>query len=158
MKPYARLICLSQLQISLIFIGIQILWVKMDARRILQIPSNTLELCVKVTRRHYSFTDSSFSFALSKLQSKFRTVPVNNIGDRLLWFQIEVCEIVFFPPLPPRPHWMKYCSESVLRRTDQGAIWSYIHPYTGKYSSIWLYTGPSRHLVSPAQDWPGSYI
>ena len=36
----------------------------MDARRILQIPSNTLELCVKVTRRHYSFTDSSFSFSL----------------------------------------------------------------------------------------------
>ena len=36
----------------------------MDARRILQIPSNTLELCIKVTRRHYSFTDSSFSFVL----------------------------------------------------------------------------------------------
>ena len=33
-----------------------------------------------------------------------------------------------------------------------GAIYSYIHPNTGKYSSIWLYTGPSRHLVSPAQD------
>ena len=41
---------------------------------------------------------------------------------------------------------------SILRRTDQGAIYGYIHPYTGKYSFIWLYTGPSRHLVSPAQD------
>ena len=25
---------------------------------------------------------------------------------------------------------------SVLRRTDQGAIYGYINPYTGKYSSI----------------------
>ena len=55
---------LSHLQNSLFFIVIQILWVKMDARRILQIPSNTLELCIKVTRRHNSFTNHSFTFSL----------------------------------------------------------------------------------------------
>ena len=84
------------------------------------------------------------SIYYTKLQSKFRTVPVNKTDERLFWFQIEVCEIVFFPsPLPPRPHWMKYCSESVLRRTDQGAIYSYIQPYKSKYTCIWLYTGPT---------------
>ena len=27
-------------------------------------------------------------------------MPVNKCGDRLIWFQVEVCEIVFFPPSP----------------------------------------------------------
>ena len=31
----------------------------------------------------------------------------------------------------------------VLRRIDQGAIYSYIQPYKSKYTCIWLYTGPS---------------
>ena len=50
---------------------------------------------------------------------------------------------------------MKYCSESVLRRIDQGAIYSYMQPCKSKYTWIWLYTAPSWHLVSPVQDWQG---
>ena len=39
----------------------------MDARRILQIPSNTLEICVKVPRRHYRITNQSFICSLFSL-------------------------------------------------------------------------------------------
>ena len=38
-----------------------------------------------------------------QVAKQVRTVPVNKCGDRLIWFQVEVCEIVFFPPPPPTP-------------------------------------------------------
>ena len=36
-----------------------------------------------------------------QVAKQVRTVPVNKCGDRLIWFQVEVCEIVFFPPPTP---------------------------------------------------------
>ena len=68
----------------------------MDARRILQIPLNMLELCVKVTRRHYSFTDSSFSFSLFLLLhfDDFNVFFANRLI--IAWFLLHICDVHAF--------------------------------------------------------------
>ena len=55
-----------------------------------------------VLRLRKCFCRENTACRLSKLQSKFRTVPVNKCRAQLIWFQGELCETLFLSPPPPQ--------------------------------------------------------